>query len=276
MSECFGRYKLTGWVLDDLDPDSMRAVGDHLESCEHCHRIVEEIQANMSAYQENDDDHLQALQTAMETVDREQAGRQPARLSGWQIWVPVATAALAIAVILWQVLPQKTDLGIEDDQIQFKGSIGLQVIAQRGQRQFEVWDGQHLEPGDRLRLIVTTPSAGFLTVFSLDSQGRLSALFPGSHPSSQPAPLHLVQPGRHELPDAVQMDNLPGEEALVVFFARESFDRQSVHQRIRSVVSSSDRDEWKRMPRERGGSLIVLRFKKGTSPSQTESGDQQP
>jgi hypothetical protein len=122
----------------------------------------------------------------------------------------------------------------------FKGTLGLQVYARRAERQFSVRQGTQLTCGDELRFAVTTATAGYVTVFSLDGRDRLTPFYPSSSPDKEPRPLRVHRGGRQLLPGGITLDDAVGGEQIVVVFASREFDRRQVHRRAAKLLRRSD------------------------------------
>ncbi len=112
----------------------------------------------------------------------------------------------------------------------------MQVIAQRGTEQFIVQEGQELQPGDALRFILRTVSAGYVSVFSIDANNNLSSFYPSSEPRTQSAPIKLERSGRHVLPGSIVLDNTRGKEHIFVIFSAQPFSRDEVQQKVQERV----------------------------------------
>jgi hypothetical protein len=113
--------------------------------------------------------------------------------------------------------------------------MSFEVIAKRGQRQFRVEEGAELMPDDALRFVVTVGMPGYLAVFSIDSRSRISAFYPDSDATKNAEPMLLQRKGRHELPGSIILDQVHGDECIVVAFSERPFDRSQVQQQARQA-----------------------------------------
>jgi hypothetical protein len=244
MADCPTRFTIARLRAEDLKADQARATREHIDGCAGCRRILAEIDGNAAAYEADADQHLSRL---MDRIEREQTPADVvpirARHKSRVTRVAIGVGGLALAAMLALVLvPVISGQGRDDDQtdIRFKGALAVEIVAKRGSEQFRVTDGLELRCGDAIRFVVTTGSAGWLSVFSVDSTGRLSPFYPDSEPADAPAPYRIERPGRHELPGSIILDDTAGHEDIVVAFSRERFDRGSAH---RSVAAAGDVDQ---------------------------------
>jgi hypothetical protein len=260
VAECPSRFSLVRMLAGDLQADEREELSRHLEQCPSCNRKLGEMQANVSLYAENKEQHLARLRSRLSR----QPGRAPARLS-WLRLAPVGGALAAAAAILLFLVPslERKESRPPAADIRFKGSMAFEVVARRDSRQFRVQQGARLLPGDALRFVVTVGSPGYLTVFSIDASGSISAFYPDSDPAQDKAPLSLDRPGQHELEGSVILDRSRGDECLAVVFSSESFDRSRVHQRALASEWYRRKREPKRGELEPGLEAGVIWIKKG-------------
>jgi hypothetical protein len=240
MADCPSRFTLASLRAGDLPPDEIRRVEAHVGSCDACRAVIGEIDANVAEYEARADDHLARLLTRIEDEPEEAevvplAPRRRSRV----VVVAAAVGALAAAAMLALVLiPVLGDRDDEDQgDIRFKGSLAVEIVAQRDGEQFKVTDGTELRADDAIRFVVTTGEPGWITVFSIDRTGRLSPFYPDADPASSPDPLRIDSAGRNELPGSIILDDSRGHEEIVVVFCRERFDRSRVH---RAVAGAGD------------------------------------
>ncbi|MBW2736844.1 MAG: hypothetical protein JRH20_31050 [Deltaproteobacteria bacterium] len=83
-----------------------------------------------------------------------------------------------------------------------------------------------------LRFILTTSSAGYATVFSVDAGHRATPFYPETDPAVTPAPLYLETQGKHVLPGSVVLDSSAGTEHIVIVFSEKVFRRDRLHRKI--------------------------------------------
>ncbi len=260
MTECISRFILNRWVLNDLPSAEMAEVEAHLTGCAECRATVDQIKANMDHYAGREKIQFQALQEKMKQV-RETA--IPRRRS-WR-WVAAPAVAAAAAVLLMLFWPRLFDSGTPGPQIQYKGALSCKIFVKRGETQFQAKSGIQLQQGDHLRFEVTVDSAGFLTVFSIDSKGIASPFYPSSDPENDTSPYRLEMSGKHLLPGAVELDGSTGEEVIAVVFSNKRFNRKSMHKRFASLAKRGDFAQLTRAVDHQATELILFRFPKSTS-----------
>ncbi len=119
--------------------------------------------------------------------------------------------------------------------VDFRGTVALKILIRRGSaRAFELEGDGELRSGDSLSFVVTSASAGFIDLFSIDGKHAISAIHPKKSATARATPLALIRRGRHQLPGSVKLDDSPGPERLVLVFSRTSFDRKRVERAIRA------------------------------------------
>ena len=241
MNECPSRFTLVQYLAGELQAEEREAVSRHLEQCPGCRERLAETEANAAAYAADQEQHLERFRSRLS----EQPETAPARPT-WLRLAPAAGVLAAAAAVLLLLLPalEPGPGRPAEEEIRFKGTMAFEVVARRESRQFRVEPGSELRSGDALRFVVAAATPGYLTVFSLDAAGSPSAFYPDTDPARDRAPLRLERAGRHELPGSIILDDSRGDEALVVAFSAEPFDREQVHGR----ASSSDWYRYKREP----------------------------
>jgi hypothetical protein len=156
----------------------------------------------------------------------------PREHTGWSrrrglAWASVATAPLLGLVLWWSSGAPDTvvrDTAVrgadgrtrepaeERDTIRIKGNgLVAELYVKRGQRVFRPRPDEALAAGDRVRLSVEAPSAGYLSVVGRDGGGAVSVYY-----DRVPVPR-----GRFTVPDSLQLDASPGDEVWLVVVAGE-------------------------------------------------------
>jgi hypothetical protein len=237
MAECPSRFQLALFRTKELPDDERAALSAHLEGCEECGRAVEALDANAQSYEADREAHLSALMTGIDKDEAPPPKRRFSVLPPGGISVFGGLAAAAVVLILVLVATDRSEQATEQEQIRFKGNVSLEVVAKRGDRQFRVAEGARLAKNDALRFVITTASAGYLHLFSLDEQGEVSSFYPESDPASDPSPMPILTAGRHELPGSVVLDDTLGMERFVLVFSSEPFDRAEV---LRFMTADAD------------------------------------
>jgi hypothetical protein len=232
------RLKLAQLVSGDLAPDEARALEAEIENDEGSRQQLAEIRKNVEEYEADADRHMALLRARM--VAEQSA---PAAVPWWRrlrYYLPAMATAAAAAVVALLIFTRGFEEPTEPD-VAFKGALAVKVVAKRGPEQFMVASGQQLREGDALRFVVTTDGAGYISVFSVDSRGKVSPFYPEADPRGSPAPLRVDRAGRHVLEGSVILDDALGPEHLVVVFSPERFERAAVHERIRRQLESGPR-----------------------------------
>jgi len=146
-------------------------------------------------------------------------------------WLAAAAAALVLIVsgaLLWSWWPGGE---IAPPEVALKGALGVEVIAKRGTRVFQVEDGQRLLAGDRLRFSPRAARPGQVMVVNIDAAGRVHLFYPPR--GDQSAAWH---PAVGALPDSVVLDDSQGEERLVVLFGPAPFGLEEIRRAVRMAL----------------------------------------
>jgi hypothetical protein len=149
-------------------------------------------------------------------LDLQRLAARPARVreraSPLRWAAPLAVAAVACLVVWSSSERQPLPTGpLAKDTVRVKGSV-LQAELYVN-RQDQVWKHRAevlLQPGDRLRLRVLHPTAGYLTLLGRDARGHISVYYDSL----------ATTPGQFTVDDSLILDQEPGgEEWLVVVSA---------------------------------------------------------
>jgi hypothetical protein len=206
-----------GRVLDALAfaPGETHPVSEaarHVSTCEVC-------RARISALREERERFLRARPAR---AFRARVEAQAVRPSWWERpwrWALVPALAL-VALVLHGVLPEGPA------SIRYKGVAPLrwEVLVSREGRPAEAFpEGMPLRPGDVLRFRVVLPERGYVFIANLDAAGQFSRYYPVDG-----APTVALEPGEHVLPGSVVLDDVQGEERVMVFLSPEPLEAQEV------------------------------------------------
>jgi hypothetical protein len=138
----------------------------------------------------------------------EQAGEQrsPTWLTRW--WPGVSLVAAAAVVAILFVRPPE-----RDPMFRNKGGLSVQAAVLDGDRA-QLFEGEQLHPGSRLRLSVDDPRGGYVTVILEEANGEVSILY-------GPDELGRLRPGTHRLPGSLELDHELGRERIYVLVSDE-------------------------------------------------------
>lgn len=228
MSSCPAPFSLVQLTTGDLTAAQRAEVESHVEGCHGCKEKLASLCTNVEIYGQRQEAHLASLKSRLAVEKATEAARE--RRWGWK-WIPTLAAPVAAAAVLLLIwLPGQHDQS--GGGIRFKGALSAKVVAQRGGQQFVVKNGSQLTKDDALRFILTASSAGFVTVFSVDSQDRTTPFYPETDPVGDPTPLRMEKQGKHLLPGSIILDGSVGREQIVIVFSEREFRRDALHGRI--------------------------------------------
>ncbi len=135
------------------------------------------------------------------------------------------------------------DLGLKGD-----ARIEFEVVAQRANEgQFPVKDGTVLKPGDKIRFVVNPGGAKYVLIGSKDGAGNFTVYHPyGGEKSAG------IDRGEHELPGAIELDEVAGKEKLIAVFSTEPLKADEV----KAMVEKGE-------PEPKDAKVMSLEFVKG-------------
>ncbi len=122
-------------------------------------------------------------------------------------WTGLSVVAVAAAAAILFVRPPAE----QPTGVRTKGGMSLQAAVLDGD-QLQLFEGERLHPGSRLRLSVDDPRGGFVTVILEEASGGISVLY-------GPDELGRLGPGTHRLPGSLELDGTLGRERLYVLMS---------------------------------------------------------
>lgn len=124
------------------------------------------------------------------------------------VYSALAAGALAAAFMLFMFRPAPNV-----EQIREKGSAELGFYLKRGERVQRGRATDHVQPGDLVRFVYSSPRPRYLAVLSLDAAGHTSIYFPDA-PLASPVRAGTDIP----LPSSVMLDQTLGREQVFALF----------------------------------------------------------
>lgn len=231
MTDCPSRFSLVQWTTGSLSKKTARKLDAHVADCALCQEIVARLKENDKEFAENSKQHLRHVLAALLQKKRDWKPKPFTWFVG-----PAAGLVAATAVALLVVFPVKKLQ--EQEEILFKSQLSVQVIGHRGSEQFVVQPGMHLQEGDVLRFVLTTDSAGFVAVLSLNAEGHTSWFYPEYRPDKEINPVQIAGPGQLALPGSIVLDNWQGDEYLLTVFSEKTFDCSLIHREVTRVFKN--------------------------------------
>lgn len=190
------------------------AVDAHLATCSACQQAAERLAADHAAFLAG------AAIPTLAAAALEAAQVRPAEPMTWLRRLVPLGAGLGLAAAAVLLAPRPTDT-------RTKGGFSLGAFVQRGlqgglqhggqqgvqpdvSRPGERHAGEPLHPGDRLRLVVSTPAPGYLAVIGVDEARQVSVYYPqGERTAALPAVRD------HALDSAIELDGTLGHETII-------------------------------------------------------------
>ncbi|MEZ4385472.1 MAG: hypothetical protein R3A79_29370 [Nannocystaceae bacterium] len=218
--------------LSDLVLDQVRvgelareSIAAHLDGCARCR---EREAALRGAHEDAELPPLELPPLELPgsaAIDGRRRGWGRAGLGG------LALAAAALVLVLVRPgAPGEDPLAVPATRT--KGGAALHFHVRRGGAVLEGGPGELLRPGDALRFSYSWSAGGTVAVLSRDGAGTVSTYFPAGARSFAATPGEEV-----ELPGAVELDAVLGDEALYGFFCA---DEVAVAELERAVAARPD------------------------------------
>lgn len=221
------------YASGDATPDEAVAFETHLAECRRC-------RADLEAFRRMD----------------ESAAAVPS-LPVWRpAWLAAAVLLLCVLVVGLFVFLRS---GEPRPEFRIKGPFRIHVAVQRGERRFVAASGDRFEAGDVLGFFYTAPEDGYLSVLFIDSQGKITWVFPARPPG------RVLSGVERPLPDGAVLEPGKGCEWIVGFFSREPADLEEFETLLRRAVQER-RPDCTLGPMElEGVSIHALILRRGAS-----------
>lgn len=203
----------------------------HLKECELCREMAQE-------YQSLSDDLSLNLDTENSTAISSGATSEVVSLFGKNKWIKVAMAAAAtvlvgISYFVWQ--GYKTVPPVESTLIPKGGTYDFQIAISRGQEKFPLTPDETVETGDMFGFFYTAPQNGYLAVFFVDGDGKISVLYPSNRKETA-----FIRSGTQiPLKDGALATSSIGCEWIVALFYNRPRDLQMLRNEIKSTMKTT-------------------------------------
>lgn len=196
----------------DLSDDERAAVEGHLEACDPCVELVEEVRRW--------GDGLNV------TIPQFSAPSSPAKVLPFRprsfstgVGAALAIAAATLVVV---ALPSAPSPELPPDTFTLKGpAVAWELHVHDGQASRVVEPGDEVEPNHRVGFRVQSRRAGYLAIFGADDHGESYVAFPQD--DSGRAAAWGASDVMLDVPAAIAFDAKPGREWLKVVFCAEPF-----------------------------------------------------
>lgn len=163
-------------------------------------------------------------------------------------WIPLGTAAVAAAAVLWlvrsprDVAPEATPevLAVDDggEIVRLKGDAGLTIDRKAGAGSERLADGALVRAGDRLQLQYRAADATHGVIVSIDGAGGVTL----HHPEGAATSTVLRSGGLVALDHSYELDDAPGFERFFFVTARAPIDVDAIMDAARRLAERSDAD----------------------------------
>lgn len=144
-------------------------------------------------------------------------------------WLGGGLAAAAAVALLVSGLRGPSGVGeVSDSGTRVKGSPRLSFFVKRGGAVLEGAPGQQVQPGDRLRFVLTSERPSHVAILSLDGAGAASVYYPSRMNESRP----FEALRGHALDEAVELDAVLGPERIYAVFCERAFQLEPLRLRL--------------------------------------------
>lgn len=223
MSACPSELVLDRLVVGELADSTHDGVRDHVATCARCTGRVDERKAIAATF-------ASSVGLELRVAAAQRAVRAPRR----RAWVAAAGAVAAAAVVLLVVLRRPDGHVPQETGIRTKGGLSLGLVAKRLDGTIEsVTSPATLAPGEAIELEITTKTAGFVAVVSVDAAGVVS---------TYAAPRRLEAGARQLLDGSIVLDETLGMERLFAVECPAAFAIEPVEEAARRALGAAGGD----------------------------------
>jgi hypothetical protein len=218
---CLSDLAFDEWHAGELSRERLEAAAAHLAECPSCFERRAELDRART-------DFLERFPVL--PVRR----ARPFRAA----WAGGALAAAAALVLVVSVLRAPAGTSESDTGTRSKGSRRLSFFVKHGETVTEGGPGQRVEPGDRLRFVLSSDRPGDFAILSLDGAGTASVYYPSGLTESR----RFEALRAHALDDAIELDGVLGRERIFGVFCDSPFALEPLRRRLeagRELVAPS-------------------------------------
>lgn len=224
---------LTGLTLerlahDELEPDERTALQAHLGGCERCQQRASTVAEPLA---------LPAPRLPPSVLAPPSHVPEPAN-APWSARAAIGVGlALAAAGVLAVGLRQPVvSGGSPEDPGAFRtrgGELGLEVFRKATGMSDVLVDGAAVRPGDTLGFRVSARRDGWVLLAGVDGQGEVYPVWPADSPHAAQQVTGDARPRAIDV--AIQLDDAPGNERLVLVSCEDPFSLNDVSPQLLSL-----------------------------------------
>jgi hypothetical protein len=226
-------FALTRFHAGEGETSERQAIQTHLDDCEPCRQVLEELEGAGAAFSERHD-------RAGFLAHVRDGAEQPDKGAGWLAllsrgWLAGAAAAAAMLVVVLVLAPWRNDpIDQPDSGVRIKADeLNLGYMIMEHQEPVVAGADRILHPGNRIQFRLSAPRGGFVHIVSVDAAGQVSVYFPrpGETPEEYPGGSGRPVPG------SVILDETLGQERVFALICEAPLSRAKLAERIRRLAS---------------------------------------
>ena len=228
-------------MLQALSAGETTEAKTHLDGCASCKKRWDELNEDKARFEQ-----FVMPRTLAKVEERVRGGAGFFSFLKLPRWVPIAVGAAVALGITTTVTIKRVNGGDDENYVGIKGGPGLEVVAERGGKQFPLKPGTALQPKDKVRFLVNAAGSKYVMIASKDGAGTFTVYYPYNGPQSAAV-------GGRELPGSVELDEVVGKEWLVAVFS----DAPVKAEAVKSLMEAGAREKG-----IEGARVVDLRFDK--------------
>lgn len=207
---CVSDLVFDEWAAGELTAERALEVETHVQSCARCTARRDALADQSSAF----------LERAGTLLPTSGPRARSARLRQTLLAYSGAAALAAAAVLL--VMRLDTESGTRS-----KGSTRIGFFVKRGERVYEGQSGERVNPGDRLRFVLSSPAARHVAIVARDARGTASIYYPEGRRTVPMGPAEQLA-----LDSSIELDSTLGKERIYAVFCDAPLELENVRRTL--------------------------------------------
>jgi hypothetical protein len=216
--------KMAEVISGDADRETALMVDEHLATCDSCREALLMLRWTEEA---------SAVGTISDLAERP----RPSVKNRIRQFAPLAAAAVFVGALSVYFLHTQQTSEVETPQFMTKGAKDtITVAVRRGDRLFTANHLDKLSSGDSLGFFYSSKQNGYLALFTRDSRGDVSVLFPMAGGGSGP----IVAGENISLPDGAVVEKGDGCEWIIGVFSERVLSVPNLIEQIKGATETEE------------------------------------